>query len=116
MTVDHISSAGEIWLARLDPVEGHEQAGTRPVLLVSGARYNRLQPRLRVILPLTTRDRELPFHVRIDPHVAGLRAPSFVLCEQPRTIATSRLMTQWGQVPDDIMTSVRVWIADFLDT
>jgi mRNA interferase MazF len=111
----HLSSTGDIWLARLDPVEGREQAGTRPVLIVSGTRFNRMQPNLRIIVPLTTRDRGLPFHVRLDPPVGGVRDVSFVLSDQPRTIATSRLVSRWGAVEHHLLADVRQWLGDFME-
>ncbi|EJX2216991.1 type II toxin-antitoxin system PemK/MazF family toxin, partial [Salmonella enterica] len=33
---------GEIWLVSLDPTAGHEQQGTRPVLIVTPAAFNRV--------------------------------------------------------------------------
>lgn len=106
---------GDVWLSRLDPIEGFEQAGTRPILVISGDRYNALQPGLRVILPMTTRDRALPFHIRVDPPHGGLRSTSFVICEQPRTISRSRLLEFWGTVPVSVLDDARVWVNDFLN-
>lgn len=106
---------GDTWLSRLDPIEGFEQAGIRPVLVMSGERYNSLQPGLRIIFPLTTRDRGLPFHVRIDPPIGGLRSTSFVICEQPRTVSTLRLFEYWGTVPIHVVDEVLVWVNDFLN-
>jgi mRNA interferase MazF len=114
MTAPRTPGTGDIWLARLDPTEGNEQAGTRPVLVVSGPRYNRLQARLRVILPLTTRDRNLPFHIRLEPPTGGVRAESFVITEQPRTIATSRFLEYWGTVPDGLLDETMLWVREFL--
>ena len=44
---------GEIWLVSLDPTAGHEQRGTRPVVIVSPAPFNELT-RTPVVLPITT--------------------------------------------------------------
>ena len=44
---------GEIWLVGLDPTQGHEQKGRRPVLIVSPEAFNRMT-RLPVILPITS--------------------------------------------------------------
>ena len=44
---------GEIWLVSLDLTAGREQQGTRPVLIVSTAPFNRLT-RIPVVLPITT--------------------------------------------------------------
>ncbi|HAJ5886443.1 TPA: type II toxin-antitoxin system toxin endoribonuclease PemK, partial [Escherichia coli] len=40
---------GEIWLVSLDPTAGHEQQGTRPVLIVTPAAFNRVT-RLPVVV------------------------------------------------------------------
>ena len=42
---------GEIWLVSLDPTAGHEQRGTRPVLIVSPASFNRFT-QLPVVVPV----------------------------------------------------------------
>ena len=44
---------GEIWLVNLDPTAGHEQRGTRPVVIVSPAPFNELTM-TPVVLPITT--------------------------------------------------------------
>ena len=47
------NAAREIWLVSLDPTAGHEQQGTRPVVIVSPARFNELTG-TPVVLPITT--------------------------------------------------------------
>ena len=44
---------GDIWLVSLDPTAGHEQQGTRPVVIVSPAAFNDLTG-TPVVLPITT--------------------------------------------------------------
>jgi len=84
-------SRAEVWVANLDPTEGHEQAGTRPVVIVSSDMFNHGPARLIFIAPLTRTDRGIPFHVPIDPPEGGLRTRSFVLCDAVRSISTQRL-------------------------
>ena len=43
---------GEIWLVGLDPTQGHEQKGRRPVLIVSPEAFNRVT-KVPVVLPIT---------------------------------------------------------------
>ncbi len=43
---------GDIYLVSLDPTEGHEQQGTRPVLVASPDAFNRVT-RVPVVLPIT---------------------------------------------------------------
>ena len=44
---------GEIWLIGLDPTEGQEQKGHRPVLIVSPEVFNRVT-KVPVVLPITS--------------------------------------------------------------
>src|SRR5258708_17757604 len=44
---------GEIWLVGLDPTQGHEQKGRRPVLIVSPEAFNRVT-KVPVVLPITS--------------------------------------------------------------
>ena len=55
---------GEVWLADLNPVRGHEQAGRRPVLVVSEDLFNRGPAGLAIVLPMTSTLRGIPSHVR----------------------------------------------------
>ena len=89
---------GEVWLARLDPIAGHEQAGTRPVVVISRDAFNAAGWRLCLCVPLSTRDRGSPLHVRIDPPEGGVRATSFALVDQVRALDRSRLAGRWGTV------------------
>jgi mRNA interferase MazF len=92
-----LPSRGEIWLADLNPTRGHEQAGTRPVVVVSSDMFNHGPARLVFVAPLTRTDRGVPFHVPIDPPEGGIRARSFILCDAVRSISTDRLVGQpWG--------------------
>ena len=44
---------GDIYLVSLDPTQGHEQQGTRPVLVVSPDRFNALTG-VPLVVPITT--------------------------------------------------------------
>jgi mRNA interferase MazF len=82
----------------LDPTRGHEQAGARPALVVSVDEFNQGPAELVVVLPLTTKDRKIPFHVRIEPPEAGLKATSFIKCEDIRSVSKDRLTRRFGAV------------------
>lgn len=107
---------GEIWLTRFDPVEGHEQGGIRPALIVSSDRFNQLANEMCMVTPLTTRYRPIPSHVRVEPPEGGLAHISFVLCDQIRTLSTLRLRTRFGHVSEETLEEVqRVLAALLLD-
>lgn len=94
-----MASRGEVWGANLSPTEGHEQAGTRPVLVVSDDRLNHGPADLAVVLPITTKKKNVPLHVEVSPPEGGLEVTSYVMCDQVRTISISkRLIERWGRV------------------
>jgi mRNA interferase MazF len=97
---------GEIWLVQLDPVRGHEQAGTRPCLVLSSDWFNRGPAGLVVLLPMTTRDRRIPLHVAVDPVDSGLPARSFVKCDNLRAVARERLVKRLGQASGDTLAEI----------
>jgi mRNA interferase MazF len=69
---------GEIWLADLNPTRGHEQAGARPVLIISANTFTHGPADLVFVLPLTRTDRRIPMHVPIDPPEGGVSARSYI--------------------------------------
>lgn len=97
---------GEIWRAELDPVRGHEQAGTRPVLVVSTDTFNRGPAGLAIILPLTTRHKRVRWHVKLSPPEGGVTADSFIKCEDIRSVSEERLSERWGEVSEAAMRDV----------
>lgn len=99
-------SRGEIWFVELDPTRGHEQAGHRPGLIVSVDLFNHGPAGLVVVLPITTREKGIPFHVRIDAPQAGLTRHSFIKCEDIRSVSRERLSRRVGKVSPEIMAAV----------
>jgi mRNA-degrading endonuclease toxin of MazEF toxin-antitoxin module len=77
---------GEIWLVGLDPTQGHEQKGRRPVLIVSPEAFNRVT-RVPVVLPITSGGsfaRTAGFAVSLSG--AGTATQGIVRCDQPRAL------------------------------
>jgi mRNA interferase MazF len=99
-------SRGEIWYARLDPIVGHEQGGERPCLVISDDRFNHSRAHLVIVLPITRTERSIASHVRIDPPEAGLKAVSFIKCEDVRSISKQRLQSRWGKVSAKTLATV----------
>ncbi len=103
-----LPSRGEIWEANLDPTEGHEQAGKRPVLVVSTDKFNHGPAELVIIAPLTRTGRRIPLHVEVEPPEGGLSATSYILCDSVRSISRRRLIGSrpWGVVSFETMDKV----------
>ncbi len=108
-------SRGEIWLVDLDPTRGHEQAGTRPGLIVSTDYFNFGPSELVVLVPLTTTRTEIPLHVEVHPPEGGLRKTSFIKCENVRSVARKRLTEKWGHVSPETLLKVEDRLRLLLD-
>jgi mRNA interferase MazF len=100
------SSKGDIWLVDLNPTRGHEQAGKRPCLVVSVDLFNQGASGLVVVLPITSKEKGIPFHVEVNPPEGGLTQRSFIKCEDVRSISTERLSQKWGVVSSTTMNEV----------
>jgi mRNA interferase MazF len=97
---------GQVWMADLDPVRGHEQGRRRPVLIVSVDAFNQTPAGLIIIVPITGTIRPIPAHVRIEPPEGGLTKASVALCDQIRTISKARLSHCLGYVSGATQDSV----------
>jgi len=89
---------GDVFLARLDPREGSEQAGSRPVIVVTRDAINQSSP-VVVVVPCTDashKGRIYPSQVLIKAGEGGLTKDSVALGEQVRGISTTRLVKQLG--------------------
>ena len=106
---------GEIWLVSLDPTAGHEQRGTRPVVIVSPAPFNELTG-TPVVLPITTGGsfaRRRGFAVSLDD--ASTRTTGVIRCDQPRVLdLAARNGRRLETVPDQIMDEVLARLAAIL--
>jgi mRNA interferase MazF len=97
---------GEVYDARLDPTEGSEQAGTRPVVLVSRDAINLASP-VVIIVPCTTYRpgrRLYPSQVLLQAPNGGLDVDSVALGEQVRALAKSRLGRRRGILSPQALT------------
>ncbi len=89
---------GDIFDARLNPTEGSEQAGTRPVVIVSRDAING-NSSVIVVVPLTKASnvkRTYPNNVTIAKGEGGLTFESVLLGGQIRAISKSRLLRKRG--------------------
>jgi mRNA interferase MazF len=98
---------GEIWNADLDPTRGREQAGRRPVLVVSTDPFNEGPAELVVIVPITSKGKGIPWHVSVKAsRDAGLTKDSFIMCEAIRCVARDRLGKRLGEIAEPTLGEV----------
>jgi mRNA-degrading endonuclease toxin of MazEF toxin-antitoxin module len=107
---------GDIYLVSLDPTQGHEQRGRRPVLVVSPGAFNRLT-RVPIVLPITSGGsfaRTAGFAVSLTG--AGTRTMGVVRCDQPRALDLgARGGRRLESVPEAIIDEVLAKLAPLFD-
>jgi len=91
-----------VWL-QFTPQAGHEQAGTRPALVISPRAYNR-RVGLALLCPVTSQVKGYPFEV---PLPAGLRIQGVILADQLKSLDWRvRKARCAGQVPREVLEEV----------
>lgn len=107
---------GDIYLVALEPTSGHEQQGTRPVLVVSPFAFNRLT-KTPIVLPITSGAnfaRTAGFAVSLMG--AGTNTTGVVRCDQPRVIDLAlRSARKLESVPQAIMDEVLAKLAPIFE-
>jgi mRNA interferase MazF len=88
-------------------VPGHEQAGRRPCLIVSDDIYNQGPAAKHIVIPVTSRNKGIPYHLAITPPEGGLRLLSFVMCDDIRSVSRERFVERLGKVSVRTMQLVR---------
>ena len=107
---------GDVWLADLSPVIGSEQAGHRPVVIVSGPLHLSLPHAVVFVVPVTGRDRGLRHQIPITSQSSGLsKLPSFTRPEDTRAVAYQRLDHRLGTIAPGELAAVRRVLRAFLD-
>ncbi len=92
-----------IFWANLSPITGSEQAGNRPVLIISNEMVNKALP-VVTILPLTTLKQNrviYPTEVLLEKKETGLAVDSIAMGYQIRAIAKQRLGNKCGEIADE---------------
>lgn len=103
---------GEIWFVDLNPVRGSEQAGFRPVVIISGNLMNRYLP-VVIVVPLTTKIKNYQGNPVIHPDPDnGLSAVSEMLVFHVRSISKDRLIQKLGHVPDEVLKNALATLKD----
>lgn len=107
----YVPEAGDIVWLEFDPRAGREQAGRRPALVVTPARYNG-RTGLMVCCPMTTQIKGYPFEVLVED-VDG--ASGAVLADQVKSLDWKvRRARKKGTAPTQVMTHVRAMIKALL--
>jgi len=89
---------GEIWYANFNPATGSEQAGLRPVVVISGNLVNQHLP-IVIIVPLKTKIKNYKGNPVLKPDQQnGLKLDSEMLMFHVQSIAKERLINKIGTI------------------
>ncbi len=93
----------ELYYCSLDPTQGSEQRGTRPVLIISTDSVNH-NLTISTVLPLSSikgNEKIYPTEVTLSPDITGLPCLSVAMLQQIRTVSHNRLIKKVGTITDD---------------
>jgi len=107
----------EIWIADLNPQIGTETGKTRPVLTVQTNLLNKIPHPSTIICPLTTnvkKDVEL-LRVHLKKGDANMLEDCDIMIDQLRAIDNKRLIKKIGDLPSNLIETVKENIRIVLD-
>ena len=96
---------GEVRWADLNPVRGHEQAGQRPVLVLSHDVFNERSGTV-IAVALTSQEPRAGFPLTLESKAAGLTKPSWVKISQIRTLSVERLGQRIARASEEELARV----------
>lgn len=105
---------GDILLADLGPAVAHEQAGTRPVLILSAQPWLDSSPPVVVVVPLTRTRWDSPTRIEVERGASGLAETSYLRCEDVRAISPDRLGRRFGAVDPLVLLRVEAVVRRLL--
>lgn len=105
---------GDIYLVTLDPTEGREQRGLRPVLVISPQEFNEAT-KLPVILPITNGG-EFAQRIGFAVPISGIKTTGVVRCDQPRVLDLhERNGRKIDTLPSEILDEVLAKLAPIFE-
>ena len=108
----------EIYFCDLNPTQGSEQQGTRPVLVISNDSVNHVLP-IATVLPLSSMkqgDKIYPTEIQLSTAMTGLPKDSVAMVQQIRTVAHQRLSSKAGELADnDLRESVKEALRQYFE-
>lgn len=105
---------GEIWYAHLNPIKGSEQAGQRPVVVMSGNVVNTYL-NIVIAMPLITKIKNYKGNLVLSPNKTnGLEEPSEVLVFHIRSLSKERLEKKIGAITNEQLKQLKEGLNDIL--
>ena len=96
---------GDIRWADLNPVRGHEQAGQRPVLVLSHDVFNERSGTV-IAVAMTSQEPRAGFPLTLKSRAAGLKKRSWIKISQIRTLSVDRIGARLGRATQEEVARV----------
>jgi mRNA interferase MazF len=96
---------GDIRWAELNPTRGHEQAGTRPVLVISHDVFNDRSGTV-IAVAMTSQEPRAGFPLTLESRAPGLSKRSWIKISQVRTLSVERIGKRLARSSDEELTRV----------
>lgn len=96
---------GDIRWAALNPVRGHEQEGTRPVLIVSHDVFNQRSGTV-IAMAMTSQEPRAGFPLTLESKAPGLAKRSWVKIAQVRTLSVERIGKKLARASEEELARV----------
>ena len=96
---------GEVRWADLNPVRGHEQAGERPVLVLSHDVFNERSGTV-IAVALTSQEPRAGFPLTMEIKAGSLPKRSWIRISQIRTLSTERIGRRLARVSEEDLVHV----------
>ena len=96
---------GDIRWAELNPVRGHEQAGTRPVLILSHDVFNERSGTV-IAMAMTSQEPRAGFPLTLEIKATGLTKRSWIKIAQVRTLSVERIGKKLARASEEEMARV----------
>ncbi len=106
---------GEIYWAELNPAVGREQAGLRPVLVLSHEVFNRRSQTV-IAMALTSQEPTAGFPLSLELAAARLPKRSWVKIGQIRTLSIDRLKQRLGVASAEELSQLIEGLVEIIGT
>ncbi len=75
-------------------------------MVISVDQFNHGPAELVIVVPLTSKNKSIPLHVKISGEQTGLDVTSYIKTEDLRSISRSRLEKKIGQISEEVILEV----------
>ena len=105
---------GDIIKLDFNPQAGHEQAGRRPALVISGGSFHRYANNLAAVCPITNTLTPFPLHVTLDRRT---QTTGVIMCEQVKALDMRARRAEYKEMlPEDLLEKARQMVSAIFDT